>query len=119
MAGARQPGVAEVMGDVGTLVDDLSPQGWADALEPYLADPEMAARVGAAGRVRAEERFGMERTVARLEELYAELAARGRLPAAPGRRSALALAELGVAKASRSGGCKGGHVCPPLRLSFS
>jgi len=84
VAGARQPGVAEVMGDVGTLVDDLSPQGWADALEPYLADPDMAARVGTAGRARAEERFGMQRTVARLEELYAALAARGRLRRRPG-----------------------------------
>ncbi len=80
VAGARQPGVAEVMGDVGTLVDDLSPDGWADALEPYLADPAMAARVGAAGRERAEERFGMDRTVARLEELYSGLAERGRMP---------------------------------------
>ena len=80
VAGARQPGVAEVMGDVGTLVDDLSPEGWADALEPYLSDPEMAARVGAAGRARAEERFGMERTVGRLEELYTELAESGRMP---------------------------------------
>ena len=80
VAGARQPGVAEVMGDVGTLVDDLTPEGWADALEPYLADPEMAARVGAAGRVRAEERFGMDRTVARLEQLYSQLAAGGRMP---------------------------------------
>lgn len=74
VAAARQPGTEEVLGDVGTLVDDLTPEGWAAALEPYLADPEMAARVGAEGRARAEERFSMARTVAQLEALYAEMA---------------------------------------------
>ena len=49
VAAARQPGTEEVMGDVGVLVDDLSAEGWASALEPFLADPEMAAARGPGG----------------------------------------------------------------------
>ena len=84
VAAARQPGTEEVMGEVGTLVDDLSPEGWANALEPYLRDPKLAAQVGREGRVRAEERFTMHRTVEQLEELYERVAARGRAPRRPG-----------------------------------
>jgi len=84
VAAARQPGTEEVMGEVGTLVDDLSPQGWANALEPYLADPELAARVGREGRLRAEQRFTMSRTVEQLEQLYERLVDRGRSPRRPG-----------------------------------
>ena len=75
VAAARQPGTEEVMGDVGVLVDDLSPEGWADALEPFLADPEMAQRVGRQGRERAMERFSMAHTVAQLQDLYGRMAA--------------------------------------------
>jgi glycosyltransferase involved in cell wall biosynthesis len=76
VAAARQPGTEEVMGDVGVLLDDLSPEGWADALEPFLADSAMAARVGQEGRERAVERFSMTHTVAQLEALYGQLGAR-------------------------------------------
>jgi len=75
VAAARQPGTEEVLGDVGVLVDDLSPEGWANALEPFLADPEMAERVGRQGRERAMERFSMAHTVAQLEDLYGRMAA--------------------------------------------
>ena len=80
VAAARQPGTEEVVGSVGALVDDLSAGGWADALEPFLADPGMADRVGQEGRTRAVERFSMSHTVAQLGARYEELAARGRLP---------------------------------------
>jgi glycosyltransferase involved in cell wall biosynthesis len=70
----REAGMEEVMGPVGTLVDDLTPEGLADALEPYLRDVELAARVGDQGRERAVERFSMERTVQTLETVYAEMA---------------------------------------------
>jgi len=69
----REGGMAEVMGPVGTLVDDLTPEGLADALEPYLRDVELAAAVGAEGRERATECFSMERTVQTLETVYAEM----------------------------------------------
>jgi glycosyltransferase involved in cell wall biosynthesis len=70
----REPGMVEVMGPVGTLVDELTPEGLADALEPYLTDVELAARVGDQGRERAVERFAMERTVQTLETVYTEMA---------------------------------------------
>ena len=75
VAAARQPGTEEVLGDVGVLVDDLSPEGWANALEPFLADPEVAERVGRQGRERAMEHFSMAHTVAQLEDLYGRMAA--------------------------------------------
>jgi glycosyltransferase involved in cell wall biosynthesis len=43
---ARQPGIEEVVGDVGTLVDDPSPEGWADASGPCFEDAALAAWVG-------------------------------------------------------------------------
>jgi glycosyltransferase involved in cell wall biosynthesis len=70
----REPGMAEVMGDVGTLVDEVNPEGLADALEPYLRDEALAAAVGREGRARTEQLFSMERTVATLEGLYRQLA---------------------------------------------
>jgi glycosyltransferase involved in cell wall biosynthesis len=78
VAGPRQAGIAEVIGDeAGTLIDDLSPEGFADALAPYLTDQAHADAVGALGRARAERLFGMERTVAQLTGLWRELAERG------------------------------------------
>lgn len=70
----REGGMAEVMGPVGTLVDELTPAGLADALEPYLRDVELSARVGVEGRERAVELFSMERTVATLATVYSEMA---------------------------------------------
>jgi glycosyltransferase involved in cell wall biosynthesis len=70
----REAGMAEVMGDVGTLVDEVTPEGLADALEPYLRDEALAAEVGRHGRERAERLFSMEHTVETLERLYRQLA---------------------------------------------
>lgn len=38
-------------------------------------DPELAARMGEAGRRRVEEHFGVERMLAELQDLYDELTA--------------------------------------------
>lgn len=72
----REAGMVEVMGDVGTLVDEVTPEGLARALEPYLRDEALAAEVGRRGRERSERLFSMERTVETLEEQYRQLAAR-------------------------------------------
>jgi glycosyltransferase involved in cell wall biosynthesis len=75
----REAGMVEVMGDIGTLVDEVTPDALANALEPYLRDEELAREEGRRGRERAERLFSMERTVATLEGLYRELAqSRGR-----------------------------------------
>jgi glycosyltransferase involved in cell wall biosynthesis len=71
----REPGIAEVMGDAGTLVDPVTPRTLADALEPYLRDEALAVEVGERGRERAERLFDMELTAKSLTRLYGALAA--------------------------------------------
>ncbi len=72
--GAARAGDDEVMGEVGTLVDRVDPEGLADALEPYLRDEALARAVGQQGRERAERLFSMEHTVETLEGIYRRLA---------------------------------------------
>jgi glycosyltransferase involved in cell wall biosynthesis len=70
----REPGMVEVMGDGGTAYWPVTPDSIAGALEPYLRDEALAAETGRRGRARAERVFSLERTVAALEGLYADLA---------------------------------------------
>ena len=68
-----EAGIAEVVGDCGTLVSERTAAGFADALEPYLRDRKLAAEVGRRGSERAERLFSFERTMQTLTELYEEL----------------------------------------------
>lgn len=68
-----EAGIAEVVGDCGTLVSERTPAGFADALEPYLCDRKLAAEVGRRGSERAERLFSFERTMQTLTGLYEEL----------------------------------------------
>ena len=70
----REAGIAEVVGDGGTLVDERTGAGFAAALEPLLRDRRYADEVGARGRERASRLFSFERTVEILTGLYLELA---------------------------------------------
>ena len=58
----------------GLLVPPLDPVVWAGAVERLLGDAPLAARLGAAARRTARERFSLDRTVARTVELYRMLA---------------------------------------------
>jgi glycosyltransferase involved in cell wall biosynthesis len=71
----RGGGTAEglVEGETGTLVDSPDPDALAEAIGRYLADPELSARTGAAGRGFAQERFAPETASRRLFELLAEV----------------------------------------------
>jgi glycosyltransferase involved in cell wall biosynthesis len=71
----REGGIAEIVGDAGTLVDDLTPEGLAEALERYLRDRELAVEHGTRGRRRVEESFTLARTVERLGDVYRRVAA--------------------------------------------
>lgn len=71
----HEPGIAEVMGDAGTLVRPVTPTTLANALEPYLRDEDLAAAIGARGRERAEQLFDMKLSVRSLADLYRGLAA--------------------------------------------
>ena len=68
---ARSGGLGEVVVDgcTGLLTPPGDAAGLADALRRLLGDPELARRMGAAGRQRAEE-FAEDAIVSRLERLY-------------------------------------------------
>ncbi len=70
-------------GEQGLLVPPRHPKALAAAIRQLLADPELRARMGASGRVRAEE-FSWERVTAKVDEYYGfvirRLAAQGALP---------------------------------------
>jgi glycosyltransferase involved in cell wall biosynthesis len=75
VVGPRQAGIAEVVGDVGTLVDEPTPEGLADGLEPYIADVRMADEVGRRARGRAERLYSFDRTLDQLTQLWRATAA--------------------------------------------
>ena len=53
VVGPDDGGIAEIVGDAGRLVAHAQGRELADALEPYLTDPELAQRVGSRGRDRS------------------------------------------------------------------
>ncbi len=71
---ATEVGVArEVVGPTGLLVPPRSPQPLAGACLALLRDEERRARLGLAGRLRAQERFAVEPVVTAFREIYLEL----------------------------------------------
>jgi glycosyltransferase involved in cell wall biosynthesis len=60
----------------GLLFPRRDAEGCATAIRRVFEDPQLAARLGAAGRARAEERYRLERTVTEYYELYRRLAGR-------------------------------------------
>lgn len=72
-------GLPVAVGPGGLLVEGHTPRDWAHVLGGLLADPRRRRRLGWAG-VQHASGFGWERTVDRLEQVYAE-ACRGGEPA--------------------------------------
>ena len=74
--GSAVPGVREVIreGEDGRLVAENDPVALADALESLLRAPDEAARLGAAARRAAVERYSRELMNARYESLFLALA---------------------------------------------
>lgn len=66
-----------VAGETGLLVRPTDPVALADAVQALLADPARAARLGAAGRARAESTFSLGAHVDAVERVYDEV--RGRV----------------------------------------
>ncbi len=62
--------------ETGLLAPAGNPGAVADALRQLLADPERRARLGAAGRRHVRDRFGQDRLVDDMRELYRELLGR-------------------------------------------
>jgi glycosyltransferase involved in cell wall biosynthesis len=73
--GGRIPAVAEVVADgkTGLLVDPSSISELEQALDRLITDPELAARLGAAGRKELAARFSWRRVAARVEAVYAQV----------------------------------------------
>ena len=80
----RKPVVATPVGgtpelvvdeETGLLVPPRDPERLAAAIGRVLADPELATRLGEAGRRRAAESFTIERMTRRVLEIYDEVAA--------------------------------------------
>lgn len=67
---------AVVAGETGILVDPLDIEAAADTVRHLLADPALAARLGAAGRDRVVRGFTWPRVVQDLEAIAAELGRR-------------------------------------------
>ena len=57
-------------GDTGEIVPPANVDAITDALARHALDPELAARRGRAGRVRAEQRFSMQAMVATYQGVY-------------------------------------------------
>jgi len=70
--GGRIPAVAEVVteGKTGLLVDPRSVPELEQALDRLIADPALAARLGAAGREELAARFAWRQVAARVEAVY-------------------------------------------------
>ncbi|MET8626037.1 DUF3492 domain-containing protein [Kitasatospora sp. NPDC004669] len=76
-------GVArEVVGPAGLLVPARDPHALAGACLALLRDEERRARLGLAGRLRAQERFAVEPVISAFREVYLELVSQ--YPAFPG-----------------------------------
>lgn len=65
---------SSVVGDAGVVVAPDDPPALAAAVDRLLADPDERARLGAAARARAVERFDVRRSVAATLDLWRELA---------------------------------------------
>ena len=79
----RVGGVPDVVrdGEDGILIDPGSAEQLADALVRLAGDPELRARMGAAGRERTLPRYSVGRLIDDVDALYRELLARKGLPA--------------------------------------
>jgi glycosyltransferase involved in cell wall biosynthesis len=71
-------GIPEIVldGETGLLVGPASPVAFAGAVRALLDDPVRAARLGAAGRARAESTFSLGAHVDAVERVYAEVLGR-------------------------------------------
>lgn len=65
-------GLPEVLGDppTGVLIPPADPDALADALQTLLASPELRAKLGAAGRKRAETHFSVDTNAQNLRDIY-------------------------------------------------
>jgi glycosyltransferase involved in cell wall biosynthesis len=75
VVGTNVGGIPEIIEDgvTGLLVEPGSPDELAQAIIRILQDPELARRMGAAGRETAKARFSPEQYVTQIQQIYGEL----------------------------------------------
>ncbi len=78
---ADMPGVREVVenGVEGLLCEPLNAEDLAEKVNTLLADPELRKRMGAAGRKKVTEKFGIKSVVDSLESVYREVTSTGQM----------------------------------------
>ena len=78
VVGTRVCGTSEAVldGVTGRLVEPGDPEALAEAIVEVLQAPGLAARMGAAGRLRVEREFGAARMACETAAIYEELRAR-------------------------------------------
>jgi glycosyltransferase involved in cell wall biosynthesis len=64
---------AVVHGETGLLVPPAKPSALAKAIQTVLSDPDLARRLGAAGRERAYQKFSAETMVGNVSRAYEEI----------------------------------------------
>lgn len=86
VASTRLSGIPEIVGDgtTGLLVDPNDPEGLAAALAALLGDPARAAKMGRAGRARAEQHFDLARNAGVLHRMLMDCVADGGTPCPAG-----------------------------------
>lgn len=77
VVGFAASGMRHAVGDAGEILEIGDVDGLADAVARRLADPELAAREGRAGRRRAVEKFNAHDASARVAGVLEEVAGRG------------------------------------------
>jgi glycosyltransferase involved in cell wall biosynthesis len=85
MVATRAGGMPEVVidGETGLLVPVHDPEALAEAILRLIEDPQLARRLGEAGRARMLEHHTIQRTIDEVIEVYRELAAERGLTRAP------------------------------------
>jgi glycosyltransferase involved in cell wall biosynthesis len=63
-------------GETGLIVPERDAEAVASAIERLADDPDLAKRLGSAGRALVRSEFDIERNVSRLVELFRSVAAR-------------------------------------------
>ncbi|MBI5167596.1 MAG: glycosyltransferase, partial [candidate division NC10 bacterium] len=65
---------AVVHGETGLLVPPKDPKALAEAIILLLSDPDLAMKMGKAGRERVIREFSLDRMIRSIEQVYEELA---------------------------------------------
>ena len=70
MVGSRIPGIVDVIGEAGILVEPKNPSALTEAIERLLKDPALRRTLGKKLRERVEKEFSLAQMVRETSNLY-------------------------------------------------